>query len=156
MKRVFVLSREELNRLFVVLDDLMEEGMQIFLLCGDLASGKTTLMQEYIQYRLTLDSHNSSFHTRDLENISSPTFSLCQSYGQYHHYDLYFHGVEKFLELGFLEVLCEGVHFIEWGGPLEGILFKSGYNYVIIHIEYDFLNGQEARRYEIEAKGRDE
>ncbi|CBG40317.1 tRNA (adenosine(37)-N6)-threonylcarbamoyltransferase complex ATPase subunit type 1 TsaE [Helicobacter mustelae] len=125
MTREFTLKEEELEPLFAHLDSLFAQHCSIFLLCGNLASGKTTLVQRYIKHI------NPSIHA------TSPTFSLMQEYDNFYHYDLYHHGLAKALELGLLENLeKEGVHFVEWGDEkLEGILKNSGYNYCKISIE---------------------
>lgn len=118
-----LLDEAHIPELFGVLDALIKEGVGIFLLQGDLASGKTTLVQRYIA------SKDPALQA------TSPTFSLMQQYGTFYHYDLYHHSLEKFLSLGLLESLAEsGVHFIEWGEDLAGILRNSGYNYRTISI----------------------
>ncbi|MGB3961347.1 MAG: tRNA (adenosine(37)-N6)-threonylcarbamoyltransferase complex ATPase subunit type 1 TsaE, partial [Sulfurimonas sp.] len=92
------------------LDTLVEDVLAAFkngviILRGDLAAGKTTLvkaMAKKLGYK---------------EDVTSPTFSLQQCYGEkIFHYDLYNHGLEHFISLGMLEELDkEGLHFVEWG-----------------------------------------
>ena len=120
----FILKEDEIYKLFEPLDSLIGSGVNIFILSGDLASGKTTLIRSYIAHCLP----------EKREDITSPTFSLLQSYGDLHHYDFYHHDIQKFLELGLLEGLSSGIHFIEWGEKLESILKNSGYNYAVISI----------------------
>ncbi len=97
----------------------------VVVLQGDLASGKTTLTQNFARY-LGLD-----------EAVTSPTFSLQQRYGEkLYHYDLYNYGFEKFLSLGMIEELeHEGYHLIEWGDEsLIDLLKRSGIETVILKI----------------------
>ncbi len=119
-----ILGENEIFKLFEPIDSLINSGINIFILKGDLASGKTTLIRSYISYCLP----------QNKQTITSPTFSLLQSYEVFHHYDFYHHDIEKFLELGLLENLQSDIHFIEWGEKLEGILKNSGYNYAVISI----------------------
>lgn len=98
----------------------------IVVLQGDLASGKTAFTQAFAAY-LGLE-----------EPVTSPTFSLQQSYGErLYHYDLYNYGFEKFLSMGMLEELeKEGYHLIEWGDEsLIGWLKRGGFPVVILKIE---------------------
>ncbi len=119
-----ILHKDQIHELFAILDHLIEEKINIFLLQGDLASGKTTLIQNYIA------SKNPNL------KATSPTFSLMQQYGNFYHYDLYHHGLQNFIALGMLEELAySGIHFIEWGEQdLADILKNSGYNYATISI----------------------
>lgn len=119
-----LLKEDELYHLFESLDDLIQSGIRIFILNGDLASGKTTLVRSYLSYKY-LDRE---------EKITSPTFSLMHDYGGVYHYDLYRLEIQEFLEFGLLENLDRGIHFIEWGEKLAGILKNSGYNYATVHI----------------------
>lgn len=118
------LQEKDLRTLFPILDDYIHQGIKIILLQGDLASGKTTLVQKYIAYK------NPNFQA------TSPTFNFMQQYGNFYHYDLYHHSLENFIYFGFLEYLDnDGIHFIEWGeGDLATILKNSGYNYLTLKI----------------------
>ncbi|WP_104697915.1 MULTISPECIES: tRNA (adenosine(37)-N6)-threonylcarbamoyltransferase complex ATPase subunit type 1 TsaE [unclassified Helicobacter] len=118
------LQEKDLQILFPIIDDYICKGVRIILLQGDLASGKTTLVQKYIK------SKNPKFQA------TSPTFNFVQQYGNFYHYDLYHHSLEKFLYFGFLEQLeNDGIHFIEWGEEdLADILKNSGYNYLTLKI----------------------
>ncbi|EQB40370.1 hypothetical protein M947_00815 [Sulfurimonas hongkongensis] len=77
----------------------------VIILRGDLASGKTTFVREFVKYKEINDE------------VTSPTFSLQQCYGdRVFHYDIYNHGLEHFISLGMLEELeKDGVHLVEWG-----------------------------------------
>ena len=128
------LKLSELPVLFQVIDTLIQNNKRIFLLQGDLASGKTTLISHYIQYAIGDQS------------VSSPTFSLMHQHGDFFHYDLYHHGLDQFIEYGFLENLDQGIHFIEWGDKnLSNILKNSRYNYSTIKI----IKQENARHYRI-------
>ena len=77
----------------------------VIVLRGDLAAGKTTLVQKVVE----------SLGIK--EEVTSPTFSLQHRYGNgVFHYDMYNHGLEHFMALGMLEELeRDGLHFVEWG-----------------------------------------
>lgn len=117
------------------LADITKAGNCIFLLRGDLASGKTTLVKEYVK----------SIYPS--EEVTSPTFSIQHQYQDVYHYDFYQHSLEELLNLGLLEWLeNNGVHFIEWGmEDLEKILKSNGYNVCVIEI----LKTQDNRTYRI-------
>lgn len=112
---------------------------KIFLLRGDLASGKTSLIQSY------------TAHFYPNENVTSPTFSLMHQYGNIFHYDFYQRSLRDLLNLGLLEWLeVVGVHFVEWGDrELEGLLCQHGYKVFVVEIikyskdrVYRIYNGQ--------------
>lgn len=141
MIKEFILTESELTILFDYLDSKNYQ-QHIFLLQGDLASGKTTFVKNYI-------AHKNAY-----QEVTSPTFSLMHHYNGFYHYDIYHHGLQKALELGLLENLeQDGIHFIEWGDEkLENILKNSGYNYSIIKILkdnnkriYRIIDGQTSR-----------
>lgn len=113
------------------LDTLVDEVVKTFangvvILRGDLAAGKTTLvkaMAKKLGYK---------------EDVTSPTFSLQQCYGEkIFHYDIYNHGLDHFIALGMLEELDkEGLHFVEWGDEkLSDILVNAGIETITIEIE---------------------
>lgn len=122
-KREFILAENELNSLC---EALPECG--IILLCGDLASGKTTLVQHLARARGVKDA------------VNSPTFSLMQSYetpqSAIFHYDIYNDGFAGLVQRGLAENLFEnGLHLIEWGDEnLELWLKKMSLNYLKISI----------------------
>jgi len=96
----------------------------IVILEGDLAAGKTTLVQSFVK-ELGLDS------------ASSPTFSLQQIYDdRVFHYDFYRVDFNEILELGLIdEFEKEGLHFIEWANSeLEKLLYDAGFNIYKIKI----------------------
>ena len=98
----------------------------IVILRGDLASGKTTLVKNYVQ-NLGLD---------DL--VTSPTFSLQSIYSdKIYHYDVYNKTLEEFISLGMLEEFEKsGIHFVEWGDKkLQEILNEYGYEVLVINID---------------------
>ncbi len=90
----------------------------IVFLRGDLAAGKTTLVQALARAEGVQS------------DVTSPTFSLQHVYrdGLYH-YDLYRIDMETFLGLGLLEEFeREGWHFVEWGSTeLEALLGQTGF-----------------------------
>lgn len=98
----------------------------IVLLKGDLASGKTTLVQSFVKF-LGLDVE-----------ATSPTFSIMNVYGdKVFHYDIYNQGTAKFIESGLLENLEQkGYHFIEWADDkLVQILDMYGFEPIMIEIK---------------------
>ncbi len=108
------------------LKDIIENKNIIVLLRGDLASGKTTLVKEYLK------SINSP------EEVRSPTFSLQSIYGtNIFHYDIYNKTLEEFIALGMLEEFeKDGIHFVEWGDEkLENILQEYGFEILVVQIE---------------------
>jgi len=132
MKR-FVLDKEELSTMAQEIQGTLPKG-GVVILEGDLASGKTTLTQAFAVYLGQTDI------------VTSPTFSLQQSYGDIlYHYDLYNKGLEHFLALGLLEELDkDGYHLIEWGDEsLRELLNSAGIE--TMHIEINKL--QDKREY---------
>lgn len=129
--KTYVLSLDELDG-FV--KKLPKEG--IILLCGNLASGKTTLVKKIA---LNLDIS---------QDITSPTFSIMQSYDNIlYHYDIYNGGTQKLLENGLFENLFEdGLHVIEWADKnLEELLNENFLNYIKITI----TPFEDKRKYEV-------
>ncbi len=117
----------KLNELDVLVDDIITEFKEgVVILKGNLAAGKTTLVKKIAQ---------ALGYTED---VTSPTFSLQQCYGEkLFHYDIYNHGLEHFISLGMLEELEKpDLHFIEWGSDeLVDILVSAGIETVTIEIE---------------------
>ena len=99
----YTLNLDEIDTL--VEDVLADFKEGVVILRGDLAAGKTTFVKAVAKAR--------GFE----EDVTSPTFSLQQCYGEnLFHYDIYNHGLEHFLSLGMLEELDKkGLHFVEWG-----------------------------------------
>ena len=116
------------DQLDSVIDKLKEtiDGRDcVVLLQGDLASGKTTLVKEYVK-SLGLD-----------DIVNSPTFSIQSIYGKnIYHYDVYNKTLEEFVALGLLEEFDkEGIHFVEWGGDdLKGVLDNYGFEVLTVKI----------------------
>jgi len=111
MMDVTVSSIEDLDRVTEVLLRHIGDGYNIFLLSGDLGSGKTTLTKVFC----------SKLEVREL--ISSPTFSLVNEYqspevGTIYHMDLYrLEKPEDLARIGFEEYLDSGfLCLIEWPG----------------------------------------
>lgn len=126
MKKEFLTSLEDISLVVNELKKRVQNRDCIVLLKGDLASGKTTLVQEYVK----------SIGLKDL--VNSPTFSLQVKYGEnIFHYDLYNKSLEDFIALGMLEEFEKsGIHFVEWGNSaLENILSDYGFDFLIINID---------------------
>jgi len=124
-----VASLNELDKVVTYLNDTLPQNAIVFLR-GDLAAGKTTLTQAIAK-------------AKGIESeVTSPTFSLQQCYGDrdgfsLFHYDLYRLDHEEFMQLGlFEEFEKSGWHMIEWGSDaLKAFLEGVGYNVAIIEIE---------------------
>ena len=124
MNKTYVLNENELN---LIVDDILNNiSNGVIVLRGDLAAGKTTFVKAVAK---------SLNYTED---VTSPTFSLQQCYGEkLFHYDIYNHGIEHFISLGLLEELDkEGLHFVEWGDDkLVQILTNAGIETMTIDIK---------------------
>ena len=87
----------------------------VFVLSGDLGSGKTKLTEGILTYF-------------GLQNeISSPTFTIVNEYETkkfpIYHFDVYrLEGSDEFLAIGGEEYFEKGVSIIEWGELIEDIL----------------------------------
>lgn len=106
----------------------------VVLLRGDLASGKTTLVKNFVA---SLDIQDT---------VTSPTFSIQSIYGEnIFHYDVYNKTLEEFVSLGLLEEFEKsGIHFVEWGDEkLENILREYGFEVLVVNIE----KKEESREY---------
>ena len=123
MNKVFELKENELN---IIIEEIKKLSSGIVLLRGDLASGKTTLVRNYVK----------SMGYDDL--VTSPTFSIQSVYSNnIFHYDVYNKTLEEFVALGLLEEFeKEGLHFVEWGDDkLKKILDSYGFENISIDIE---------------------
>ena len=126
MQKTFELELDKIDELSFYLIELLKNENYIVILRGDLASGKTTLVKNYLK-ALNLD---------DL--VTSPTFSLQAIYSNnIFHYDVYNKTLNEFISLGMLEEFeKEGTHFVEWGDEkLENLLKDYGYNVILIEMQ---------------------
>lgn len=126
MKKEFELDLDNIEILVEELKSLLNNKNCIVILRGDLASGKTTLVKNFVK-AVGLD---------DL--VTSPTFSLQAIYSdKIYHYDVYNKTLAEFISLGMLEEFeKEGIHFVEWGDEkLEEILNDYGYDVVLVEIK---------------------
>lgn len=118
---------DELDKIINEINSLVDNKENIIILLrGDLASGKTTLVKEFVK------------SVGIKEQVTSPTFSLQSCYGEnIYHYDIYNKSLEDFISLGLLEEFeKDGIHFVEWGdGKLENILTDHGFDTAVIEIE---------------------
>ena len=121
-----VASLENLNLVIEKLKKLISNKNIVVLLQGDLASGKTTLVKNYVQ---SLGSN---------ESVTSPTFAIQTVYSNnIFHYDIYNKTLEEFISLGLLEEFeKDGIHFVEWGDDkLKAILNEYGFDIITIKIK---------------------
>ena len=133
-----VLKINEINQFLEILEKKIDNRDVIILLRGDLASGKTTLVKNYVA-SLNID-----------EEVTSPTFSIQSIYGDnIYHYDVYNKTLQEFVALGLLEEFeKKGIHFVEWGDEkLEDILCEYGFDVIVVNIE----KKEESREYKIES-----
>ena len=117
---------DELVDIIKYIEEMLPNG-GIVLLVGDLASGKTTLVQNFVK---TLGLKDEA---------TSPTFSILNIYDdKVYHYDIYNEGSDKFMQSGLLENLeLEGYHFIEWADEkLEQMIKATGFEFMKIKIEH--------------------
>lgn len=122
----YTLFLEEIEKIVNVLKEKIKQNNCVVLLQGDLASGKTTLVKNYVK-AMGID---------DL--VTSPTFSIQTLYGDdIYHYDVYNKSLEEFISLGLLEEFeKQGVHFVEWGDEkLEELLSSYGFHTFSVQIE---------------------
>lgn len=132
----YQLNLDELHILVEEISEKFQNG--VIILRGDLASGKTTFVKAL------------ALHLGVSDDVTSPTFSLQQCYGdKIFHYDIYNHGIEHFLSLGMLEELeRDGLHLVEWGDErLVDILVSAGIKTLTITIEKLDNN---SRNYEVD------
>ena len=102
---------------------------------GDLASGKTTLARAIVEQKTGCGE------------VTSPTFSLMQDYGEIYHYDLYMCGLDGILQNGLFEnLLQDGLHLVEWG---DENLKKMLQKYEISVCEVNITPKENKRIYEV-------
>jgi len=133
-----ILKLTEINQFIEVLTQKINKRDVVVLLRGDLASGKTTLVQNFV----------ASLNIQDI--VTSPTFSIQSIYGKnIYHYDVYNKTLNEFVALGLLEEFEKsGIHFVEWGDEkLENILLEYGFDVIVVNIE----KKEESREYIIES-----
>lgn len=124
-EEILQLELENINKVVNKLKAIIKDDC-VVLLRGDLASGKTTLVKNFVK----------SYGSDDL--VTSPTFSIQTLYSNnIYHYDVYNKGLEEFISLGLLEEFeKEGIHFVEWGDKrLEELLHSYGFNVISVEIE---------------------
>ncbi|MEA2019357.1 MAG: tRNA (adenosine(37)-N6)-threonylcarbamoyltransferase complex ATPase subunit type 1 TsaE [Campylobacterota bacterium] len=135
-----ILNLDQLDIILNKIKIITKDKNIIILLRGTLASGKTTLVKEFVK-SLGLN-----------DKVTSPTFSLQSIYSNnIYHYDVYNKTLDQFISLGLLEEFDkDGIHFVEWGDEkLENILKDYGFDVVVVNIEKNRKN--ESREYIIES-----
>ena len=126
MIKKFELKLNDLNTVVEYLFNIINDKDTIVILRGDLASGKTTFVKNFVKFS-KLD---------DL--VTSPTFSLQAVYSnKIYHYDVYNKTLNEFIALGMIEEFeKQGIHFVEWGDEkLEKLLSDYGYRVILLEIE---------------------
>lgn len=138
MHKEFLLKLDEIDLLIKELINAINNEDTIVILRGDLASGKTTLVKNFVKYKGFDDL------------VTSPTFSLQSIYSNnIYHYDIYNKTLEEFISLGMLEEFeKEGIHFVEWGDEkLQNLLTEYGYKVILVEIQ----KSDNKRQYKIHA-----
>jgi len=121
-----VANKQNITDVIKYIKDIIDGKNIVVLLQGDLASGKTTLVKEYLSY---IGSNSE---------VTSPTFSLQSIYSNnIYHYDIYNKTINEFISLGMLEEFeKDGIHFVEWGDDkLEKLLLEYGFDILKIQIK---------------------
>jgi len=110
----------------------------IILLEGNLASGKTTFVKNFVDY----------FEIED--EVTSPTFTIQNIYGtNIYHYDIYQKSVNEFIQLGLFDMLSDsGYHLIEWGNEEFAKILKM-YGFSFYHIKIYSQNDDSYRIYQV-------
>ena len=116
MQEIIVNSEKETIALGKKIAKQLKTG-DIFVLTGELGSGKTKLTEGIL-----------SFFSLQNE-ISSPTFTIVNEYQTHnfpiYHFDVYrLSGSDEFLAIGGEEYFEKGVCIIEWGEMIQDILPK--------------------------------
>lgn len=102
-----------------VAEELLKQGRDytVWLLLGDMGSGKTTLAKQIVK------------ETGVVSLVTSPTFSIVNQYGvqggkTIYHFDFYrINDVLEALDLGFEEYLASGnLCLIEWSEKIKALL----------------------------------
>lgn len=128
--------KANINELTNVIKLFKEKG--VYVLQGDLASGKTTLVKHLVKKIL------------DYDDVSSPTFNILNVYKknnkQIYHYDIYNCEVKTMLVNGLFETFfIDALHLVEWGNE-ELIFLLKKYNIDVTIIKITAIN--EGREYE--------
>jgi tRNA threonylcarbamoyladenosine biosynthesis protein TsaE len=121
----FSASLQNLDIVICSLKKTINNKNIVVLLQGDLASGKTTFVKQYVK-SLNLDIL-----------VTSPTFSIQTVYkDDIYHYDIYNKTLDEFIALGLLEEFeKKGIHFVEWGDDkLKFLLDEYGFNVLVVKI----------------------
>ena len=121
----YILNEDDIHIVIEELKLKIKNRNIVVLLQGDLASGKTTLVKNYVKF-LGID-----------DKVTSPTFSLQSIYSNnIFHYDVYNKTLAEFISLGLLEEFeKDGIHFVEWGDDkLLNLLNEYGFNTKVVKI----------------------
>lgn len=133
-KQTIICNMENIKEVALKINNFIissKKSNNIIFLNGDLSSGKTTLVQQYV-----------SLFSSDI--VTSPTFSIIHEYSNnIFHYDLYQKSYNELLPLGIIEFLAQdGTHFIEWPNQeLQDSL--NEFDFEIINIDIDFRDHDE-------------
>jgi len=133
-----------------VVEEILKQGQdyKVWLLLGDMGSGKTTLAKQIVR-EIGVESL-----------VTSPTFSIVNQYGEaggttIYHFDFYrINNVVEALDLGFEEYLASGnLCLIEWSEKIKALLPDRCFE---VRIQYHASVSREIyfRRHDREEKDR--
>lgn len=125
MLKKFKVTEKVISKVISEILVIINSTDAIILLEGDLASGKTTFVKNFVNYLEINDS------------VTSPTFTIQNIYGtKIFHYDIYQKTINQFIQLGLFEMLSDsGYHLVEWGNQeLAQLLKMYGFDYYHIKI----------------------
>lgn len=126
-KALIIKEPSELTQVTKELRSLLSEGRNIVLLKGDLGTGKTALVKNYVQEVLGITA-------------DSPTFNIVNTYSKekvnIHHFDLYrLETAEEIEDIGFWDYVDNGdLCFIEWPEKIAELLPLEQLLEVQIHL----------------------
>jgi tRNA threonylcarbamoyladenosine biosynthesis protein TsaE len=129
MKRILIKNQQEMAE-FAQEVAKDAKNHQIFALNGTLGSGKTFFAKNFISFLTDLDQ----------SEITSPTFNIYNHYQtkdfNIYHFDLYrIKNVEELENIGFYDLLKDGVCLIEWPEIAQKYLTNN-----IINIDFNIID----------------
>jgi len=141
MVKRYKVSKRVIPRAIEEILSLLDSPNAIFLLEGDLASGKTTFVKEFVKY-FDID-----------DEVTSPTFSIQHIYGtNIYHYDIYQKNLTYFIQSGLFSMLSEnGFHLIEWGDE-ELAKLLTQYDFKFYHLKISHQSDEKFRIYQVSDK----
>ncbi len=140
--KIYAHSLKDTEKIGIALGEILEKKT-IVMLCGELGSGKTTLIKYICKGMGIVDE----------SIVKSPTYTLMREYdGPFpiYHFDLYrLKNVVDLEEIGYYEcIFDDGITFVEWADRI-----KDAYPQQYLQINIEVLN-REKRIFEFKWKGK--